>query len=417
MSQKIQNTKNIQEKYESLENSDKFDKFASLENLEKVDAFASLDNLENLENPEKLENLERWGWNSHLESSMKSYADAGLLAGRVVRENRHVYRLAAAEGMLQAEISGAFRYKAVFSSDFPVIGDWVAFRKADDHSGLIEAVLPRNSSFSRKAAGEAAEEQVLAANIDAAAVVFAINGGRNFTEGALERYLTLVWNSGAEPYIFLNKADLCSEEERRRALNLAERTALGVPVHLTSAVTSEGLSHVKISAGRTMVLIGPSGVGKSALLNAMAGTNLQATGAQRSSDLKGRHTTTHRELFMLDSSAMLLPGVMIIDSPGLKEIQLWADTQSVDAAFSDIEELAEECKFNDCSHQGEPGCAVQRAIRSGELDSRRFENYQNMLREVRFLQTKQSQHAAREERIKWKQIAKLQKSLKKERKH
>lgn len=356
-------------------------------------------------------NKNDWGWNSRLEESMNRYTQEGLSAGRIIRENRHHYRIASGETMISAEVSGAFRYRTICAADFPVIGDWVAYRSADEHTASIEAVLPRRSSFSRKSSGDQTEEQILAANIDIAALVFGIDGGRNFTAGALERYLTLAWDSGAQPLILLNKADLATPEQQQSCLLTAEMNAPGVPVHLISAVTGSGISDLCIKAGETLAFIGPSGVGKSTLLNSIAGKAIQKTGEQREQDRKGRHTTTHRELFMLEG------GIMIIDSPGLKEIQLWADEQSLDTAFSDIDKLSRSCRFSDCSHEGEPGCAVLQALQTGDLDHRRYENYLDMKKEVRYLQTKRSEHAARAERAKWKTIAKLQKDLKNIRKN
>ena len=353
--------------------------------------------------------LKKWGWTGFFESGINDFSSPDLKPGRIIRETRHLYQIAAGESFFTGEISGAFRYKAAGVSDYPVIGDWIMFRKGDGELCIIEEVLKRKSCFSRKTAGEKTQEQIIAANIDYIGLVFGIHGGRNFTAGALERYTTLAWESGAIPLIILNKADLADDEEREKAVLTAEYCAPGVEVHLISAQTGEGVGSLisSFKPGTTIAFTGPSGVGKSTLINTVAGEELQKTNAQRKGDLKGLHTTTHRELFLLDS------GVMLIDSPGLKEVQLWAGEESAHETFSDITELAVNCRFNDCSHQGEPGCAVQGALLSGELDYRRYENYLDLMREINYLKTRVDEQAARDERDKWKNISKLQKSFKK----
>ncbi len=365
-----------------------------------------MENVNNMHDTEK-NSLKKWGWNSKIESLMERFMNSDLKAGRVIRVSRNLYRIAGGEKILSAEISGAFRYRAVTASDYPVIGDWVLYRKGDDDFCIIEEVMERKSRFSRKAAGEKTEEQVIAANIDYIGLVFGIHGGRNFTEGALERYLTLAWESGAVPLIILNKADLADEDERETSVLRAENCAPGVKVHLISAQTGEGVGNLVsgLRKGSTIAFTGPSGVGKSTLINTLAGMELQKTKEQREGDLKGMHTTTHRELFLLES------GIMLIDSPGLKEIQLWAGEESTSETFSDISRLAENCRYKDCSHQGEPGCAVQEALVSGELEYRRYENYLELRKEVNYLETRKNEQANRE---KGKNLAKLIKEVKNE---
>ena len=275
---------------------------------------------------------------------------------------------------------------------------------------MIHATLPRRSVLSRKAAGTETEEQVMGTNIDKILIVYALDGGRSFSARGLERYLTLAWESGAEPLVVLNKLDLC--DDIVPFLSAAEEAAPGAPLFLVSAEEGTGVAELKsaLPPGETVVLIGPSGVGKSSLVNALSGEGLQKIGERRESDRRGRHTTTHRELFLLPS------GLLLLDSPGLREIQLWGNSETAETVFSEIAALAEECRFRDCTHTAEPGCAVQAALGSGEISADRFESYLELQRELSYLERREDDRAARQEKMKWKKIAQFQKELNKERK-
>lgn len=288
-----------------------FGENSMINNEKKID----IDMMNNI-NSDKI--LEQWGWNASLDQEFQICKTDGLEAGRVIKEARYIYSIVTKDPLanddtlyLKGEVSGAFRYKAVVPADYPVIGDWVLFRRGSEESIVIESVFPRKSSFSRKVAGSKTDEQILSTNIDVIFLVFGLNGGRNFTSSGLERYMTLAWDSGATPMIILNKSDLCSKEDRASALLTTKNIAPGVDIHLISAVTQNGFSDLSktLKPGMTIALTGPSGVGKSTIINSLAGESLQKTTAQREGDLRGRHTTTHKEMFRLPS------GVILIDTP------------------------------------------------------------------------------------------------------
>lgn len=320
-----------------------------------------------------------------------------LRLGRVIGEGTHIYRVATEEEELLCEVSGTFRHTAAGKDDFPVVGDWVGL---SPEGGRIERLLPRGPSLSRNSAGRKTERQVLAANVDLVFVVAGLDGGRNFTARGVERYVTSVWESGAEPVLVLNKLDAC--DDPAAFLVEAEEAAPGVPIVLTSALTGDGIPELEaqLAPGRTGVLIGPSGVGKSSLINALAGDQLLAVGPQREQDRRGRHTSTARNLVKLES------GGALIDTPGLRELQLWAGDEALGRAFGEIEHLAEECRFRDCSHQGEPGCAVQAAVVTGELSLERYESFLGLQKELAYLHRRTDQQAMQAEVNRWKQIHK-----------
>ena len=352
-------------------------------------------------------NLKQWGWPENNTDIHEELSNASLVPGRIIGQGKDIYTMAAETGTYTARISGAFQYRAALPSDYPVVGDFVAFRDEGDQK-IIEKVLPRKGALSRQSSGNEIEEQVMAANVDTVFLVFALDGGRNFNPHLLERMLTLTWNSGALPVVVLNKSDLCTD---RAGLQIeAEIAAPGVEILFTSTVSAEGLEELKntLASGKTHFFFGKSGVGKSSLINSIAGYDIRKTSSIRDQDKKGRHTTTSRDLLRLPGGALL------IDSPGLREFALWSDEESVDAVFPEIMELSQSCRFRDCGHTNEPGCSVQAALTEGTLPAGRYESYLAYRKEVRYVMMKTDENLRAQEDKKWKDIAKLQRSYKKE---
>jgi ribosome biogenesis GTPase len=339
------------------------------------------------------------GWDEGFAAAFAAVAETNptLLPARVMHQRR-LYGVTAEAGDWLAGVSGRLRHAGTGSLGRPAVGDWVAVDPpATGGQARIQAVLPRRSSFVRKAAGRRVEEQVVAANID---TVFLVAGlDHDFNPRRLERYVTAAWNSGARPVLLLNKADLADDPAGRDALREeVAAVAQGVPVHLVSARTGEGLEQLApyLVPRQTLALLGSSGVGKSTLLNRLLGGEVQRTGEVRESDDRGRHTTTHRELFVAQE------GWLAIDTPGLRELQLWESDEGLETAFADIEELAAACAFNDCRHTGEPGCAVAAAIAAGALAEERLASYRKLQREQAELRTRTDvlAHQREKQRIK-----------------
>ena len=311
-----------------------------------------------------------------------------------------------------AELAGSLRREARGPADLPVVGDWVAAERVDDSLSLIRAIMPRAGLLARKRPGDAetdaVTEQAIAANIDLALLAMAADD--DFSLRRLERYLTLAWDSAARPVVVLTKADLAgtggfpSLDERLAEIG---SVAFGERVIATSARGGEGLAELRelLAPDTCAILLGSSGVGKSSLLNALAGRELQKTAETRGFDGKGRHATTSRRLVELPWGAFL------VDTPGLRELQLWGDEDSLAETFPDVQVLAAGCRFADCAHGEEPGCAVRAALEEGRLSGDRLDSWRRLRRELAYLERKTDSTAARAEREKWKKIAKLQKSL------
>jgi len=308
--------------------------------------------------------IEQYGWSETLRQSFAPYAREGHLPARVIVQNRGLYRIVCADGELSASLSGRFRHDAA-DGDYPVTGDWVAVAaRANEGAATIHALLPRASAFVRRASGPGGGQQTVAANVDTALLVSSLNA--DLSARRIERYLATTYASGADPVIVLTKADECDDVDA--AVQEIEAVAFGVPVHAVSAVTGAGMDALAqlLKPGKTAALLGSSGVGKSTLVNAFAGREMMTVREIRSRDETGKHTTTHRELVLLPS------GALVLDTPGMRELGLWDSDEGVSTTFSDVEDLVRACRFSDCHHGNEPGCAVRAALDDGSLPPDRY---------------------------------------------
>lgn len=342
------------------------------------------------------------GFVAHFASHWQAYVRPGLRVGRVVQEQKGAYLVLAAPDVVSkvepvwASLAGRLAHRSAGRADLPAVGDFVVLEGEGDGRARLAALLPRLTRMLRKASGQGSEEQVIAANVDTVFIMSSLN--LDFSERRVERYLTAVWDGGALPVVLLSKADLASE--RDDLIARVRAVALGAPVHCVSVPAGEGLDQVRgyFAPGKSIAIVGSSGVGKSTLTNALMGRGAQSVSDVRDGDDKGRHTTTSRTLLMLPS------GGMIVDTPGMREFMPSDDGDGVATVFEDLEAIAVRCRFTDCRHVDEPGCAIQAAIATGSLTPDRLASHRKLLREQAWLHRRQDAKAASDERKKWKRI-------------
>lgn len=337
------------------------------------------------------------------EASFKAI-EKELIPGRIIEVQREQYKILTNEGESAAKLKGSLFYNEAITSTYPAVGDFVLVKPNPHGEDIIYYVLERKSKFSRLDSFNEIE-QIVATNFDFVFIMTSLNNDFNLKR--IERYLTSAWESGAVPVIVLTKADLCSNYSAY--VEQLEQIAFGVSIVPISSLTGEGMEKLQefIMPSKTIVFLGSSGVGKSSLVNAIAGQEIMKVSGIRQDDSKGRHTTTHRQLIMLEN------GTMIIDTPGMRELGLWNASEGLDTAFSDIEALSSKCKFRDCSHKNEPGCAVKHALESGELLPERWESYLKLKKEIRYAEMKENTALRLNEKARWKSIAKAQKNFNK----
>lgn len=345
--------------------------------------------------------LNKLGFNAFFAKHFEECPIDNVLIGRVCAEHKNSYKIYSEKGEITAIISGKFRNYIKTKDESPTVGDWVIFQSLDENKGIIQSVLPRKSKFSRKIAGIETQEQVIVSNIDFAFIVCALD--YDFNLRRIERYLSLVWQSGAIPVVVLTKTDLC--EDFQKKIFEVSNIAFGVDIYAISNIYTDGIDALRayFIENKTVVLLGSSGVGKSSLINNLIQNDVMKVNELRSNINKGRHTTTHKQMLILPN------GGLIIDTPGIRELQMWDTEDGISQCFKDIVGLAKSCKFSDCTHQNEPNCAVRKAMVNGLLDSGRLENYLKVQKEQEYLISRKNQSAAKIERNKWKAIHKQKK--------
>lgn len=349
--------------------------------------------------------IEEYGYSEFFKSqSEKLNLDMDLVPARVIEVHREQYKIVTDKKINEAKLKGSIFYNDQVDSVYPVIGDFVLVKENPYGEDIIYQVLERKSKFSRLDTFYK-KEQIAAVNFDYVFIVTSLN--QDFNLKRIERYLASAWQSGGSPVIVLTKSDLCGNAES--FIDKIESIAPGVPVFAVSARTGEGIDLLKafIKSYQTIVLLGSSGVGKSSLVNAISGEEIMKVNSIREDDSKGRHTTTHRQLIKLKN------GTMIIDTPGMRELGMWEAQEGLDTTFKDIEELISRCRFTDCSHKGEPGCAVKEALESGELSDERWMNYLKLKKETEYAERKESLDLRMKEKARGKSLSKLQKRIKK----
>jgi len=347
--------------------------------------------------------LEKLGWNDFFQQQIDNLTDTKLTAcmpARVYRQDLSSYHLWSEQGELDGVLPGKSYFEASSKADLPTVGDWVLVEPLTEEPGraVIRKLLTRRSKFSRKEAFKETDEQIVAANID---TVFIVSGlDKDFNLRRIERYLLLAWDSGAKPVLVLNKADLCNRLDE--LITELQSVSMGTDYHVVSALHDLGVDLLRtyLNPGHTIALMGSSGVGKSTLINGLVGEDLLATGNVRVEDSKGKHTTTFRQMVQVTG------GGILIDTPGMRELQLWGDEDSLNTAFDDVESIAASCRFKNCQHQDEPGCAIRAGIEDGTLDAERLRSFEKLKRELQFLAEKQDVSAQRERKAERRRFAK-----------
>ena len=348
--------------------------------------------------------LRQLGWDDDFARGFEAVGEPGTVPARVSVAHNHLYRVFTPAGEMLAEATGRLRHEATESAALPAVGDWVAAAMSDaEPRASIRAVLPRRTAFARKAAGDPTKRQVVAANVDVVLLVSGLDG--NFNVRRIERYLMAAADGGVTPVIVLNKADLC----RDPAARVAEVRAIAgnAPIHVTDCIANAGVESVEqhLGPGRTTAFLGSSGVGKSTLINRLLGSDRQRTQSVRMADSRGRHTTVYRELIVRPA------GGLIIDTPGMRELQSWDADRALEDAFADVEALAEGCRFRDCRHLAEPRCAVRAAVREGRLPASRLAHYHRLRVERESLERRRDELARLEDKRQTKALHRLMRRL------